>query len=43
MESALPSASESGLGEVDNSAICVSVGAKAKKRKSQSKCTDEDH
>ena len=30
MESTLPSASESGLGEVDNSIICVSVGAKAK-------------
>ena len=42
MESALPSASESGLGEVDNSAICVGVGAKAKKRKPQSKYTDED-
>ena len=31
MESALPSASESGLGEVDNSAICVGVGAKQKR------------
>ena len=31
MESALPSASESDLDEVDNSAICVGVGAKAKK------------
>ena len=30
MESALPPASESGLGEVDNSTICVGVGAKAK-------------
>ena len=29
MESALLSARESGLGEVDNSAICVGVGAKA--------------
>ena len=37
MESALPSASESGLGEVENSAICVGVGAKAEKRKIQSK------
>ena len=42
MESALPSASESGLGEVDNFAICVGVGAKAKKRKPQCKYTDED-
>ena len=42
MESALPSASESGLGEVDNSAICVDVGAKVKKRKPQSQYTDED-
>ena len=33
MESALPSVSESGLGEVDNSAICVGVRAKAKKKK----------
>ena len=41
MESVSPSASESGLGEVDNSAICVGVGAKVKKRKPQSKCTDE--
>ena len=31
MESTLPLAIESGLGEVDNSAICVGVGAKAKK------------
>ena len=42
MESALPSAIESGLGEVDNSAICVGVGEKVKKRKPQSKYTDED-
>ena len=42
MESALPSASESGLGEVGNSAICVGVGAKAEKGKPQSKYTDED-
>ena len=44
MESALLSASESGLavGEVDNSTICVGVGAKSKKRKPQSKYTDED-
>ena len=42
MESALPSASESGLDEVDNSAIRVGVGAKAKKRKPKSKYTDED-
>ena len=42
MESPLPSANESGLGEVDNSAICVGVGAKAKKRKPQSKYTNED-
>ena len=41
-KSALPSASESGLGEVDNSAICVGVGAKAEKGKPQSKYTDED-
>ena len=40
MGSALPSASESGLGEVDNSAICIGVGAKAKKRKPQSRYTD---
>ena len=33
MESALPSASESGLDDVDNSVICVAVDAKAKKRK----------
>ena len=33
MESALPSASVSGLGEVDNSTNCVGVGGKAKKRK----------
>ena len=32
MESALPSACECGLGKVDNSAICVGVGAKAKKK-----------
>ena len=31
MESALASASESDLGEVNNSAICVGVGAKGKK------------
>ena len=31
MKSALPSASESGLGKVDNSAICVGVGPKRKK------------
>ena len=31
MELALSSASESGLGEVDNSAICVGVRAKRKK------------
>ena len=42
MESTLPSASESVLGEVDNSAVSVGVGAKAKKRKPQSKYTDED-
>ena len=42
MESALPSSGESGLGEIGNSAICVGVGAKAKKRKPQSKCTDEN-
>ena len=42
MESALPWASESGLGEVDNSAIYVGVGAKVKKRKPQGKYTDED-
>ena len=34
MESALPSASESGLCKLDNSAICVGVGAQA--------YTDED-
>ena len=33
MESALPSASQSSLGEVDNSAVCVGVIAKAKKKK----------
>ena len=33
MKSALASASESGSGEVDNVAICVRVGANAKKRK----------
>ena len=44
MESALPSASESGLavGEADNSTICVGVGATSKKRKPQSKYIDED-
>ena len=31
MESALPSASEAGLGEADNSVICVDIGGKAKK------------
>ena len=36
MESALPSTSESGLGEV------VGIGAKAKRMKLQSKYTDED-
>ena len=41
MESALPSASECALGEVDNSSICVGVGAKVKKREPQSKYTDE--
>ena len=39
MESALPSVSESSLGEVDNSVISVGVGAKAEKRKPQSKYT----
>ena len=34
MESALRSASESGLGKIDNSAICVGAGAKAKKKES---------
>ena len=42
MEPALPSASESGLGEDDNPAICVGVGAKAEKRKPRSKYTDKD-
>ena len=42
MESALPSSSESSLGEVDNSTICFEVRAKGKKRKPQSKYTDED-
>ena len=42
MEPTLSSASESGLGEVDNSAICVGVGTIAKKRKPQSKNTGED-
>ena len=42
MESALLSASEPGLGEVDNSTIFVGVGAKAKKRKPQNRYTDED-
>ena len=42
MESVLPSASESGLGKVDNSAICVGVGAKAINGNPQSKYTDED-
>ena len=42
MESVLPLASEPGLGEVDNSSICVDIGAKVKKRKPQSKCTNED-
>ena len=42
MELALSSASESGLGEVDNSAVCVGVRAKRKKRKPKSKYTDED-
>ena len=42
MESALPSVSESSLGEVDNSVISVGFGAKAKKRKPQTKYTDED-
>ena len=42
MESALPSARKFGLGKVDNFAICVGVGAKAKKRKLDSNYTDED-
>ena len=42
MESTLPSPSESDLGEVDNSAICVGVGTKAKEIKPQSKYTDKD-
>ena len=42
MEPTLPSASESGLGEVDNFAICVSVGTIVKKRKPQSKHTGAD-
>ena len=42
MELVLLSPSESGLGEVDNSTICVGVDAKAKKRKPQSQYTDED-
>ena len=33
MESASSSASESGLVEVNNSALCVGVGPKAKKKK----------
>ena len=33
MEPTLSSASESGLGKVDNSAICVGVGTIAKKKK----------
>ena len=42
MELALSSASESGLGKVDNSTICVGALAKRKKRKPKSKYTDED-
>ena len=42
MELALSSASESGLGKVNNSAICVGARAKRKKRKPKSKYTDED-
>ena len=42
MESALSLPSESDLGEVDNSAICVGVGAKAKEIEPQSKYTDKD-
>ena len=42
MKSALPSSSKSGLGEADDSTICVEVGEKGKKRKPQSKYLDED-
>ena len=42
MEPALPSSSESGLGEVDSSTISVVVDGKEKKRKPQSKYNDED-
>ena len=42
MESVLPSKSQPGLDEVDNSAICVEAGAKGEKRKPQSKYTDKD-
>ena len=41
MELALPSSSESGLGEVDSSTISVVVDGKEKKRKPQSKYNDE--
>ena len=41
METALSSASESGLGEVNNSTLCVGVGPKAIKRKPQGKYYDE--
>ena len=39
MEPTLSSESESGLGEVDNSAICVGVGTIAKKMKT----TKQEH
>ena len=39
MEPTLPSASESGLGEVDNSAICVGVGTIAKKKENHKAST----
>ena len=42
MELVFPSASESGVGQVDSFTICVGAGAKVKKRKTQSKYTDED-
>ena len=42
MESALSSSKGSGLGEVDNSTICVEAGANGKKRKPRIKYNDED-
>ena len=39
---AVPSSQETGLGEIDNRAICVQVSSADQKRKPQCKYSDED-